>query len=45
MVNRAIDGEITLVPLDRSAALVEPVAKALGLGSDVLENLSMKSVA
>ena len=42
---RANDGGITLVPLDRSASLVEPIVKALGLGSDVLENLSMKSVA
>ena len=38
----AIDGGITLGSLDCSASLVEPIAKALGLGSDVLENLSMK---
>ena len=38
-----IDGGITLGSLDCSASLEEPVAQALGLGSDVLQNLSMKS--
>ena len=38
-----IDGGITLGSLDCSASLVEPVAQALGLGPDVLENLAMKT--
>jgi len=40
---RLLDGGITLGSLDCSTSLVAPVADALGLGSDVLEQLGMQS--